>query len=78
MKYFYIVTLVCVSMTRCQKHYIIETQEEDNDDIRTDVKLIYDDKSSGDYSGQKPCNGVTLTCTTKEGREIEKDTCTFT
>ena len=69
--------MICVSITLCKKHYIIETKEPDHDDIKTDIVPLYNGSSSGDYSGFHDCAGVGLVCAAPDTDTIVKDGCFF-
>ena len=79
--YFYI-TMLCVSLPECRKHFIIETKDEApvtlHDDIQTSIVPLFNGSSSGDYGVQNDCAGIRLTCKAPSKRNILEDTCVFT
>ena len=69
--------MLCVSISLCKKHFIIETKEPDQDDIQTDIVPLYNIGSYVDYEGHHNCAGVGLSCTAPETHTVE-DGCIFT
>ena len=72
----YIALMLCVSISLCKKHFIIETKESDQDDIKTDIVPLYNEGSSGDYGGFYDCTGVGLLCKAPDTDTIV-DSCIF-
>ena len=87
------ITLLCVLITLCKKHFIIETENkednvehedheehEEHDDIEAEIVPIYTNRTSGDYSlsVSRDCRGVALKCKVRGSSVIEEDTCIFT
>ena len=74
---YYIAFMLCVSISLCKKHFIIETKEPDQDDIRTEDEL-YNGGSSGDYGGFYDCAGaLTVRCYDTRNSTIMENSCTF-
>ena len=73
----YIALMLCVSISLCKKHFIIETKEPDQDDIQTDIVPLYNEGSSGDYGGFHDCTGVGLLCKAPDTDTIVEDGCIF-
>ena len=74
----YIALMLCVSISLCKKHFIIETKEPDQDDIQTDIVPLYNEGSSGDYGGFYDCAGaLTVRCYDTRNSTIMENSCTF-
>ena len=73
------ISFLCISTFLCKNIYIVETEtEEDQDDIHTEIKPLYNASISGDYVGHHDCAGIGLVCTAPETQTIVEGSCIFT